>query len=539
MPSPSAHRASEKPANVLEQAYRHYAADLYRYIFSKVGQAAVAEDLTSTVFFKALRWVEPGRTLHSIRGWLYATARTTVVDYWHTQRRIEILPLEVAEELEAQNAAWQEMSPQISQRVQQLLALLPLREREILNLRYFQGYSTAEIGQALGLKAGNVRVLQLRALRLASQVEDKERNREISMPKAPKDVSTSLEYTEQAKHAFELAREEAMTMRHGFVGTEHLLLGLIREGSVAPLLEHLGVDLVRVRGGIAFLRGGKPLPGRDPSNPPGMTRHVQKVLEKAEQEARLMGEQGVYPRHILLGLMLHPESVAGDLLLAMDVDLETVRNALAHPDQPAVLMLTCSFCRHKHAQIFSSPMGTALPAIFSERVLICSTCVERFHELFVQQKAGTPPSNFRWQIQGKLAGVSFPQSEAALAFLKEQGIRALVSLSEMALAPELLTSLDLQAKHVPIADFSAPTISQVEQALEGIKHFLENNRPVAIHCGAGLGRTGTILACYLVWQGIAGQDAIAQVRAQQPGSIETEEQEALIYQYERLLREAL
>lgn len=73
----------------------------------------------------------------------------------------------------------------------------------------------------------------------------------------------------------------------------------------------------------------------------------------------------------------------------MDVDLETVRDALAHPEQPAVLLLTCSFCRHKHAQVFSSPTGTALPAMLSERVSICQDCVERFHKLITTKNAET------------------------------------------------------------------------------------------------------------------------------------------------------
>lgn len=325
-------------------------------------------------------------------------------------------------------------------------------------------------------------------------------------------------------------------MQHGFVGTEHLLLGLLREGSVTPMLEQLGVDLVRVRGGIAFLRGGKPLPGRYPDAPPGLTRHVKKIIEQAELEALRMSEHILRPQHLLLGLLLSPESVAGDLLLAMDVDLETVREALAHPEQPAVLLLTCSFCHHKRSQVFSSPTGTALPAILSERVLICRDCIERFHGLITAKDAETDLVHFRWQIPEKLAGTSFPHSPNVLALLKRKGIRALVSLSETPLSPDLLASLGLQAEHMPLTDFSAPTISQVDQIIESINRFLENALPVAVHCGAGLGRTGTILACYLVWQGTSAKDAITQVRTQQSGSIETNEQEAIIAQYEHHLK---
>src|SRR6266699_2165158 len=79
-----------------------------------------------------------------------------------------------------------------------------------------------------------------------------------------KKVPTGMECTEQVTNALQFAKEEAQSMSHGFIGTEHVLLGLLREGSVTPLLEQLGVDLVRARGGVAFLRGGKPLPGKRP-----------------------------------------------------------------------------------------------------------------------------------------------------------------------------------------------------------------------------------------------------------------------------------
>ena len=296
----------------------------------------------------------------------------------------------------------------------------------------------------------------------------------------------------------------------------------------------MGVDLVRARGGIAFLRGGKR--GKHPGEEPGFTRHVQKVLEQAERETQRMGESVMRPEHLLVGLLLHPESVAGDLLRVMDVDLETVRESVLHPEQPAVLLLTCSFCHHKHAGVFSSPTGTSLPAILSERVSICWECLERFYELLQTKQAEAGVAHFRWQIPSKLAGVSFPHSPQALAFLKEEGIRAIVSLSETPPSPDLLATCGLEAAHIPLADFAAPTISQVEQAIECINHFLEHTISVAVHCGAGLGRTGTILACYLVWQGASAQDALLHVRQREPGSVETAEQEAIISQYERHLR---
>jgi len=158
------------------------------------------------------------------------------------------------------------------------------------------------------------------------------------------------------------------------------------------------------------------------------------------------------------------------------------------------------------------------------------------YELTQEEKHRLVLPNFRWLIEHRVAGVSYPRSEAALLLLKEKGIRSLLSLSEKSPAPDLLARFGLRTEHVPVADFTAPTIGQVEQAVATMNRFLEENLPVAVHCGAGLGRTGTVLACYLVWQGVSAQDAIERVRSAQPGSVETPEQVAVVAQYERQLR---
>jgi len=142
--------------------------------------------------------------------------------------------------------------------------------------------------------------------------------------------------------------------------------------------------------------------------------------------------------------------------------------------------------------------------------------------------------NFRWVIEKQLAGVSYPRCEQALSVLHRLGLRALLCLATSSVSEELLSRYQLCGTHLPVADFTAPTLQQVEQAISLIEGFLQREMPVAVHCGAGLGRTGTILACYLVAQGCSASAAILQVRSACPGSIETSEQEAVIEAYAQL-----
>ena len=151
-------------------AFQENAAKIYGFIYSKVGNRAVAEDLTSQVFLKAVRWLAADRSGDSIRSWLYATARTAIADYWREQSARAQVPLEDLEEVLFQGSDAPAESRRTREWARRVLAALPEREGEVLRLRFLKGYSAAEVGRALGLSAGNVRVIQVRALRRAASM---------------------------------------------------------------------------------------------------------------------------------------------------------------------------------------------------------------------------------------------------------------------------------------------------------------------------------------------------------------------------------
>ncbi len=143
------------------------------------------------------------------------------------------------------------------------------------------------------------------------------------------------------------------------------------------------------------------------------------------------------------------------------------------------------------------------------------------------------PLGFSWIDRPRLAALARPESLEDLEWLRRQGIELLLSLTEDPIRRDWLNDASVLALHVPIEDMEAPTQEQLDQCVSAIERALGQNMGVAVHCGAGLGRTGTVLAAYLVSKGMSARDAIARVKKLRPGSVETDEQSAAVEEFAR------
>src|SRR5919201_144996 len=147
-------------------------------------------------------------------------------------------------------------------------------------------------------------------------------------------------FTERARQVLALAQEEAQRFNHNYIGTEHLLLGLVREGDgvAAKVLSNLGVELNKVRSAVEFIigRGDRIVLGDI-----GLTPRAKKVIELAVDEARRLNHHYIGTEHLLLGLVREGEGIAAGVLESLGVSLEKVRTqtvkvlSQGRPDQGA------------------------------------------------------------------------------------------------------------------------------------------------------------------------------------------------------------
>ena len=131
-------------------------------------------------------------------------------------------------------------------------------------------------------------------------------------------------FSERARRVLSLAQEEAQRFHHSYIGTEHILLGLVREtdGVAAKVLGNLGVELNKVRSAVEFIigRGERATTGEI-----GLTSRAKKVIELAVDEARRLNHHYIGTEHLLIGLMREGDGVAAGVLESLGVNLDKIR----------------------------------------------------------------------------------------------------------------------------------------------------------------------------------------------------------------------
>jgi ATP-dependent Clp protease ATP-binding subunit ClpC len=154
---------------------------------------------------------------------------------------------------------------------------------------------------------------------------DEERSGALSREQAFDSMDRFDKFTDRARKVLTLAQDEAQRFNHNYIGTEHLLLGLVREGEgvAARVLENMNVELAKVRTAVEFIigRGDRPVVGEV-----GLTPRAKRVIELAIDEARRLGHNYIGTEHLLLGLVREGEGIAAGVLESLGVNLDKVRH---------------------------------------------------------------------------------------------------------------------------------------------------------------------------------------------------------------------
>ena len=147
------------------------------------------------------------------------------------------------------------------------------------------------------------------------------------------------------------------------------------------------------------------------------------------------------------------------------------------------------------------------------------------------------PTNFSWIIEGKLAGCGLPVTYYEFEWLLQNGIKSIVTVREVPLPSEWFNGSDIDYMHLQVEDFGAPAIEELDDAINFIDHQISMGKPAMVHCAAGKGRTGAVLAAYLVKkENLTAEQAIEKLRGMRPGSVQSVPQETAISMYEKYLK---
>ncbi len=146
----------------------------------------------------------------------------------------------------------------------------------------------------------------------------------------------------------------------------------------------------------------------------------------------------------------------------------------------------------------------------------------------LRARVADQPSGFVWIEKGKLAGSGYPASRSQVEWISSQGVDVILTLTEKPLPADWAEGLPLTLKHIPMMDHLPPDTSSLEQAATFVQEQMNQGRTVLVHCLAGEGRTGCVLAAYLIKdKRINADEAIAALRKVKPAFVEGSQEKAV------------
>ena len=147
------------------------------------------------------------------------------------------------------------------------------------------------------------------------------------------------------------------------------------------------------------------------------------------------------------------------------------------------------------------------------------------------------PTNFSWVIEDGLAGSGMPMTYSQFIWLIRTGIKAIVTIREVPLPSKWLANKAIDYFHLKVEDYGAPSLSGMDTTVNYVQEHINDGKPVMVHCAAGRGRTGTVLAAYFLKNfNLTAEQAIKKIRDLRPGSIQSLAQEKAIEMYEEYLK---